>query len=201
MEFRELNVPGAFEVTPKKFADDRGLFTEWFRDDHLAQATGRTFTTVQANLSVSRRGVVRGIHFAMIPPSQAKYVTCVAGAVLDYAIDIRTGSPAFGTWDAVTLDDVDRRGIFIPEGVGHAFVALTDNATVSYLVTAPFTPEREFGINPLDADIALDFPLKRGELLLSPKDTDAPSLAVAEKLGILPTWAQAQDFYGTLRNE
>lgn len=198
MEFRELTVPGAFEVTPKKFADDRGLFTEWFRNDHLAGATGRSFDSVQANLSVSRRGVVRGIHFALIPPSQAKYVTCVAGAVVDFAIDIRTGSPAFGTWDSVTLDDVDRRAIFIPEGVGHAFVALTDNATVSYLVTAPFTADREFGINPLDADIALDFPLSRDELLLSPKDTDAPGLAEAEKLGLLPTWAEAHDFYATL---
>ena len=200
MEFRELTVPGVFEVTPKKFADDRGLFTEWFRNDHLARATARTFDSVQANLSVSRRGVVRGIHFALIPPSQAKYVTCVAGAVVDFAIDIRTGSPAFGTWDSVTLDDVDRRAIFIPEGVGHAFVALTDNATVSYLVTAPFTADREFGINPLDADIALDFPLSRDELLLSPKDTDAPGLAEAEKLGILPTWAEAQDFYATRGN-
>lgn len=198
MDWRELTVPGAFEVTPKKFADNRGVFTEWFRADKLIEATGRRFETVQGNLSVSKRGVVRGIHFALIPPSQAKYVTCVSGAVLDFAIDIRTGSPAFGTWDSVTLDDVNRRAIFIPEGVGHAFVALTDNATVSYLVTAPFTADREFGIDPLDPDIALSFHMDSSDLLLSPKDTEAPSLVEAERLGILPSWAEATAFYAAL---
>ncbi len=195
VEFRELNVRHAFEVTPKVFADDRGLFTEWFRADHLEAHTGRSFVPVQANLSRSRRGVVRGIHFAQIPPSQAKFVTCMSGAVLDYVIDIRVGSPTFGQWDSVLLDDVDRKGIFVPEGLGHAFVALTEDAVVSYLVTAPFNAEREHGIDPTDPNIGLAFPDDLGELKLSPKDTDAPSLAEAESLGILPTFDQAVEFY------
>ena len=98
------------------------------------------------------------------------------GAVLDFVIDIRVGSPTFGQWDSVLLDDVDRRAIYLAEGLGHCFVALTDDATVSYLVTATSTtPTREHGINPLDPDIGLAFPEAAGEPLLSPKDTDAPA--------------------------
>jgi dTDP-4-dehydrorhamnose 3,5-epimerase len=154
---------------------------------------------VQANLSRSQRGVVRGIHFASIPPSQAKFVTCVFGAVLDFVIDIRVGSPTFGQWDSVLLDDLDRKGIFIPEGLGHAFVALTDDAVVSYLVTAPFNAEREHGIDPTDPTIGLAFPEDLGELKLSPKDIDAPSLAEAQQLDLLPTYDEVVAFYEQLR--
>ncbi len=97
---------------------------------------------MQVNTSVSRRGVVRGIHYADIPPGQAKYVTCQRGAVLDFAIDIRVGSPTFGQWDSELLDAVDRRAIYLAEGLGHAFVALQDDSTVTYLVSSPFDPER-----------------------------------------------------------
>ena len=194
-----MGVRHSFEVTPKIFVDDRGLFAEWFRADHLEMNTGRSFTTVQANLSRSQRGVVRGIHFASIPPSQAKFVTCAFGSVLDFVIDIRVGSPSFGQWDSVLLDDVDRKGIFIPEGLGHAFVALSDDAVVSYLVTAPFNAEREHGIDPTDPNIGLAFPDDLGELKLSPKDTEAPSLDEAQKLGLLPTYDEAVAYYEHLR--
>ena len=144
---------------------------------------------------------MRGIHFADIPPSQAKYVTASHGAVLDYVIDIRVGSPTFGKWDTVLLDDKDRRAIYVGEGLGHCFVALTDNATVSYLVTDVYNPTREHGINPLDEDIALEFPPAAGDLLLSPKDTDAPGLAEAAGQGLLPTWDAARAFYASLNNK
>lgn len=199
MQIRELKVPDAYEITPKQFGDDRGVFLEWYRFDRLEEATGRSIDLKQANTSVSKRGVVRGIHFADIPPSQAKYVTATRGAVLDYVIDIRVGSPTFGQWDSVLLDDTDRRAIFLSEGLGHAFVALTDDATVSYLVTDVYNAPREHGINPLDADVALEFPDAAGELLLSPKDTDAPSLADAAASDLLPTWEAARAFYDSLR--
>ena len=152
----------------------------------------------QANISVSRRGTVRGIHFADIPVGQAKYVTAVHGAVLDYVIDIRVGSPTFGQWDSVLLDDKDRRAIYLAEGLGHAFVALSDDAVVSYLVSDVYRPDREHGINPLDSDVALVFPDEAGELLLSPKDTDAPSLSEAAASGLLPTWEASRGFYASL---
>jgi len=201
VQIRELSVPDSYEITPQQHADDRGVFLEWYRFDRLEEIVGHSLNLRQGNTSVSRRGSVRGIHFADIPPSQAKYVTASHGAVLDYVIDIRVGSPTFGKWDTVLLDDKDRRAIYVGEGLGHCFVALTDNATVSYLVTDVYNPTREHGINPLDEDIALEFPPAAGDLLLSPKDTDAPGLAEAAGQGLLPTWDAARAFYASLNDK
>jgi dTDP-4-dehydrorhamnose 3,5-epimerase len=199
VHIRELSVPGAWEVTPQQRADDRGVFLEWYRFDVLERAIGHPLTLRQANTSVSKRGVVRGIHFADVPGGQAKYVTVGHGAVLDFAVDIRVGSPTFGQWDSVLLDTVDRRAVYLAEGLGHAFVALTEDATVSYLVSGVYDPQHEHGIDPLDAEIALEFPSRAGDLLLSPKDTSAPTLAEAGDSGLLPTWEACQDFYESLR--
>ena len=198
MQIRELSIPDSYEITPKQFGDDRGVFLEWYRFDKLEETIGHSINLRQANTSVSKRGVVRGIHFADVPVGQAKYVTATHGAVLDYVIDIRVGSPTFGQWDSVLLDDTDRRAIYIAEGLGHCFVSLTDNATVSYLVTDVFNPTREHGINPLDEQVGLVFPKEAGEPLLSPKDTDAPGLAEAAASGLLPIWDDVKAFYQTL---
>jgi dTDP-4-dehydrorhamnose 3,5-epimerase len=198
VQIRELSVPDAYEITPVQHRDDRGIFLEWYRFDRLEEIVGHALNLRQGNTSISHRGAIRGIHFAQIPPGQAKYVTCMRGAVMDYAIDIRVGSPTFGRWDGALLDDVDRRAIYLSEGLGHCFVALTDEATVSYLVTDVYNPTREHGINPLDEQIALVFPSGAGELRLSPKDVEAPSLAEAESRGLLPGWDQAQSFYAAL---
>src|SRR5690349_24472363 len=140
MKARELTVPGAWELTPRQHADERGVFLEWFTASALREATGRDLDLAQANASVSAAGVVRGIHIADVPPGQAKYVTCVKGAVLDVVVDIRTGSPTFGQWDSVLLDDVDRRGIYLSEGLGHAFMSLEDDSTVVYLCSTGYSP-------------------------------------------------------------
>ncbi|WP_157155317.1 dTDP-4-dehydrorhamnose 3,5-epimerase family protein [Diaminobutyricimonas sp. LJ205] len=198
MQIRELSVPDAYEITPRQFTDDRGVFLEWYRFDRLADVVGHPLDLRQANSSVSRRGVLRGIHFADIPRGQAKYVTAVRGAVLDFVVDIRVGSPTFGQWDSVLLDDVDRRAVYLSEGLGHAFVALTDDATVTYLVSDVYNAPREHGINPLDPEVGLIFPTEAGEPLLSPKDAEAPNLAEAESAGLLPTWNAARSFYESL---
>lgn len=198
VQIRELSIPGSFEITPKQFADDRGVFLEWYRFDRLEEALGHPLDLRQANTSVSRRGVVRGIHFADIPSGQAKYVTATHGAVLDFVVDIRVGSPTFGKWDSVLLDAVDFRAIYLAEGLGHAFVALTDNATVSYLVNDVFNAPKEHGINPMDAEIALTIPDLAGELRLSPKDLEAPGLSEAAASGLLPRWEDAQKLYASL---
>ena len=198
MQIRELKIPDSYEITPKQFGDDRGVFLEWYRFDKLAEVVGHPIDLRQANTSVSKHGVVRGIHFADVPLGQAKYVTATHGAVLDYVIDIRVGSPTYGQWDTVLLDDTDRRAIYIAEGLGHAFVALTDDATVSYLVTDTFNAEREHGIDPLDSEIGLVFPAEAGEPLLSPKDTEAPSLRQAASAGLLPTWDDMRTYYASL---
>jgi len=198
VQIRELTIPDSYEITPVQRADDRGLFLEWYRFDKLEEVVGHSLALRQGNLSVSKKGVVRGIHFADVPLGQAKYVTAVHGAVLDFVIDIRVGSPTFGQWDTVRLDDVDRKAIYIAEGLGHAFVALTEDATVSYLVTDTYNPTGEHGINPLDTDIALVFPDEAGDALLSPKDTDAPSLREAQAAGLLPTWDAMRAYYDSL---
>ena len=198
MQIRELSIPDSYEITPIQRGDDRGVFLEWYRFDLLEEAIGHPLTLRQANTSVSKRGVVRGIHFADVPLGQAKYVTVTHGAVLDFVVDIRVGSPTFGQWDSVRLDTVDRKAIYLSEGLGHAFVALTDDATVSYLVSDVYNASREHGIDPLDSDVALIFPEEAGEPLLSPKDLDAPSLADAASTGLLPTWENMRAFYASL---
>lgn len=198
MQIRELSVPDAYEVTPVQRVDGRGVFLEWYRFDRLEEAVGHPLTLRQANMSVSVKGVVRGIHFADVPLGQAKYVTVTNGAVMDYVIDLRVGSPVFGTWDSVLLDTIERKAVYLAEGLGHAFVAITDDATVSYLVSDVYKPSREHGINPLDPDVALIFPPDAGEPILSSKDTDAPGLLEARDGGLLPTWEQANAFYASL---
>lgn len=198
MQVRELAVPGAFEFTPVTHGDDRGLFLEWFKDDALRLAIGHPLTLAQANMSVSKAGTLRGVHFADVPPGQAKYVTCPAGAVLDVIVDIRVGSATFGAVDAVRLDTVDRRAVYLSEGLGHAFLALEDGSTLTYLCSTGYSPGREHGVNPLDPALAL--PLPTGlKFTLSDKDAAAPTLAQAAESGLLPTWDACQEYLATLR--
>jgi dTDP-4-dehydrorhamnose 3,5-epimerase len=200
VQIRELSIPDAFEVTPVVRGDDRGAFLEWYRHDLLEVAAGRSIDLQQANTSVSRRGVLRGIHFADIPLGQAKYVTVTRGAILDFVVDLRVGSPTFGKWDSARLDDAEFHALFLAEGLGHAFLALTEDATVSYLVSDVYRPEREHGINPLDPEIGLDFPMARDELVISAKDLEAPSLAEARDSGLLPAIEVARNFYASLKS-
>ncbi|ROS78574.1 dTDP-4-dehydrorhamnose 3,5-epimerase family protein [Cellulomonas sp. PhB143] len=204
MQIRELSVPGAYELTPRQFGDPRGVFLEWFTAGSFAGAAGHAFGLEQANLSVSAAGVLRGVHFADIPPGQAKYVTCPKGAVLDVAVDIRVGSPTFGQWDSVLLDDVDRRAIYLPEGVGHAFMSLEDDSTVLYLCSSGYAPEREHGIHPLDPELGIEWPTtaRDGSPLvpqLSAKDEVAPTLAQALAAGTLPDAGTVEAYVAGLR--
>ena len=148
---------------------------------------------VQTNVSSSARGTVRGVHYADVPPSQAKYVTVLRGSLIDFVVDIRVGSPTFGSWQAVRLDTIDRRAVYLSEGLGHAFCALEDDTTALYLCSAAYAPEREHGINPLDPSLGLELP-DDVQPLLSAKDEAAPSLAEAEEAGLLPTYAACRAY-------
>ena len=199
MQIIESVVPDAYVLTPTPHSDDRGLFLEWYRFDRLEEIRGHALALRQANCSVSGRGVLRGVHAAAVPPSQAKYVTCVQGAVLDVVVDIRMGSPTFGVWDAVQLDDVDRRAVYVSEGLGHAFLALSDGATVIYLCSEVYAPSREFGIHPLDPQLGINWPADI-KPRLSPKDDSAPTLAQAAEANLLPTYEDCLAYYDTLRS-
>ena len=203
MHVRELAVPGAFEFTPVQHGDDRGTFLEWFREDDFVRSTGHRFTLAQANCSVSSAGTLRGIHFAQLPPSQAKFVTCVLGAAFDVVVDLRVGSPAYGTWDTVQIDDETRRAVYLPEGVGHGFMALAEGTVVTYLCSAPYAPGREHGVHPLDPAIGIEWPSRardgsRLSPLLSPKDDAAPSLDEVRAAGLLSTYDDARTFAESL---
>ena len=200
---RELSVAGSWELTPQLISDSRGTFLEWFRSSDLEEIAGHALDLQQANCSVSAAGVLRGIHFADVPPGQAKYVTCVRGAVLDVVVDVRVGSPTFGQWDSVLLDDVDRRAIYIPEGLGHAFLSLEDHSTVMYLCSTGYAPGREHGIDPLDPRIGIDWPTQGRDgkaltYLLSDKDRDAPTLEAAAASGLLPDAAKVRRYIDSL---
>jgi dTDP-4-dehydrorhamnose 3,5-epimerase len=188
MKIEPLPIEGAFEITPELRGDPRGLFAEWYRFDRLQEAVGHPLRLAQANLSTSARGVVRGIHFAQVPPGQAKYITCVRGALVDYIVDVRVGSPTFGRWEAVHLDDVDRKAVYIAEGLGHGFCSLADDTTVAYLCSEVYNPAREHAVHPLDPVLNISWPEQSP--VLSARDAAAPSLAQAVEQGLLPTYEE-----------
>ena len=196
MKITPLSIEGAWEILPVQHGDPRGLFLEWYRSDELTDAVGHPLRLAQGNLSVSAKDVVRGIHFADVPPSQAKYVSCVRGAVLDVIVDLRVGSESFGTWEFVQLDDVDWRAVYLSEGLGHGFVALTDDATLHYCVSETYNPTGEHGVHPLDPDLGIDWPVEVP--ILSGKDDMAPSLEEALKLDLLPKYSDCIAYTSSL---
>lgn len=197
LSVRELTVPHALELVPTQHTDPRGVFLEWFRQDALEDVVGHPLSLAQANTSVSRRGTLRGIHFADVPPGQGKYVTCVRGAGMDVVVDLRVGSPAFGTWAVVHLDDVVRRAVYIPEGLGHAFLALEDDTTILYLCSEAYAPGREHAVNPLDPELGIAWPSEIAPLL-SEKDAGAPGLTEARESGLLPSYVECLRLYDRL---
>jgi dTDP-4-dehydrorhamnose 3,5-epimerase len=204
VEVRPLRIDGAFEITPVQHGDDRGVFLEWFQAPLFREMTGHGLDLAQANCSVSAAGVLRGIHFSDVPPGQAKYVTCIRGAALDVVVDVRVGSPTFGQWDSVLLDDVDRRQIYLTEGLGHGFMALEDDTTVVYLCSTGYAPGREHGIDPRDPDLDIAWPTTGRDgapltPILSDKDRHAPRLAAAADAGLLPRHDLVEDFIGARR--
>jgi dTDP-4-dehydrorhamnose 3,5-epimerase len=202
MQIRELDIAGAWEITPALHTDSRGLFFEWLTDRGFTGFAGHRLDVRQANCSVSDAGVLRGLHFAQLPPSQAKYVTCLSGSVFDVVVDIRVGSPTFGRWDAVALDDRSHTSVYLSEGLAHGFLALQDNSTVMYLCSAEYNPQREHTICATDPTLAIDWPLVGGAApCLSDRDAAAPSLDEVRASGLLPTWEQTQRFIAGMRSK
>lgn len=197
MKARELAIPGAWEFTPETHHDDRGVFLNPYAASAVTAVVGHDMALAQTNHSVSRRGTVRGVHYALVPPGQAKYVYCPAGAVLDIVVDVRVGSPTFGWHDVVRLDDVDYRAVYLAEGLGHAVVALEDRSVLSYLCSSAYDPEREKGVSPLDPSLALKWPDDL-EQILSSRDRSAPTLAEAAAQGLLPAYDDCVSLYASL---
>ncbi len=198
VEIRSLAVGDAYVLDLVPHGDARGRFTEWYRADVLADVVGHGLHLAQANHSVSARGVLRGVHFAQVPPGQAKYVYCPSGRVLDVVVDVRVDSPTFGVHDAVVLDSEQPRAVYLSEGLGHAFLSLADGSSVTYLVSSGYDPTREFGISPVDPALDLPWP-DDVEFELSAKDREAPTLAEALGQGLLPTVEECRARYAEQR--
>ncbi|MGH3623486.1 MAG: dTDP-4-dehydrorhamnose 3,5-epimerase family protein [Sciscionella sp.] len=197
MQVRELRVPDAYEFVPTRFADHRGFFVAPLQGQVFAAAVGHPLAVEQVNHSVSARGVIRGMHFADVPPGQAKYVYCSRGALLDVVVDVRVGSPSFGTWDAVRLEAAEARAVYIAEGLGHGFVALEDDTVMTYLCSTGYNPAGEHGFSPFDPALGLPWPAGL-EPIMSEKDARAPTLDEARESGLLPSYADCVAYYQKL---
>jgi dTDP-4-dehydrorhamnose 3,5-epimerase len=191
MNFSPLKIDGSWVFTPKKFPDERGSFHEVFKLPRLTETLGFGFEVKQVNQSVSAAGVIRGIHWADVPPGQAKYVFCSKGSIWDAVVDIRVGSPTFGQFDGELISAENGKCVLIREGLGHVFLSLEDETVVNYLCSEPFSPTTEHGINPLDAELAIPFEeiLGNNNYRISEKDLEAPSLATMLAEGRLPSFA------------
>jgi dTDP-4-dehydrorhamnose 3,5-epimerase len=196
MKAHPLKISGSWKIEFQKFEDNRGFFYESFRAEEFEKLIGRNFDIKQTNTSSSSKGSVRGIHYALVPPGQAKLVQCQRGSIKDYVIDIRIGSPTFGQFEEITLGEKSVGAIFIEEGLAHAFVALENNTVVTYYVSEKYNPEREKGINPFDKTLNVKWPDL--ELILSEKDTVAISLDEAKSQGLLPLFNDCKLFIKTL---
>jgi dTDP-4-dehydrorhamnose 3,5-epimerase len=196
MKTSALKISGSWLIEFQKFEDSRGYFYESFKEEDFQKQIGRQLSIKQTNTSSSSKGSVRGIHYALVPPSQAKLVQCQRGSINDYVIDIRVGSPTFGEFEAIELNESSPTAIFIEEGLAHAFVALENNTIVTYYVSEKFNPEREKGINPFDKTLNVKWPDL--ELILSEKDKSAISLDEAKSQGILPSLDECKAFIKSL---
>jgi 5-epimerase len=189
MQARELAVQGAIEFTPDKFPDDRGFFVSPYQGPDFVEAVGKPlFEIAQTSYSTSRRGVVRGIHYTRTPPGCAKYVYCPRGRILDFVVDIRVGSETFGRWDSVVLDSETCRSVYLPIGVGHAFVSIEDDSVMTYLLSQSYSPKNELGLSVLDTELGLLIPDDIVPIM-SVRDQTAPTLAEARTADLLPVHA------------
>ena len=196
MKVTPLKIDGSWIIDLNIFEDGRGFFYESFRSEIAKKYFGREFSIKQSNTSVSKKGSVRGIHYALVPPSQAKYVQCQKGSIVDYIIDIRVGSPTFSQFVEIDLSATNPQAIFIEEGLAHAFVALEDETVVTYFVSENYNPEREKGINPFDSDLDIKWP--NINLELSEKDKLAISLKEAQVQNLLPMFDECKKFIKSL---
>ena len=177
MDVIETEIPDVKRIVLKRFGDARGWFSETFRADTLARA-GITTAFVQDNQSFSApQGTIRGLHFQIAPRAQAKLIRVLQGAILDVAVDIRSGSPTFGKFVAVTLDADKGEQLFIPHGFAHGFCTLTPDVMVAYKVDAYYSPEHDRALAWNDPEVGIPWPVPAEAAILSDKDRRAPKLA------------------------
>jgi dTDP-4-dehydrorhamnose 3,5-epimerase len=194
VDISELAIAGAWLFSAPVLSGERGVHVEPYSAPEFAAAVGRPLSLGHLNVTVAHAGSVFGVHYGDVPPGQAKYVHCVSGAVWDVVVDLRVGSPTFGQWQAVQLDDVNRHAVYLSEGLGHAYLSLADHTTLVYVCSQPFRPEREHSVNPLDPALGIAWPTSTRDggplsLTVGRRDGAAPTLAESRAAGRLPSLA------------
>ncbi len=177
MLIESTTIPGLLLLKPERRIDPRGYFTETFRADQFQAMVG-PFAFVQENQSFSRKaGTVRGLHFQLAPRAQGKLVSCIAGSLLDVAVDLRKGSPAFGRSVAVVLSEENGHQLWVPPGFAHGFCTLKDQTSISYRVTDYYSPDHDRGLQWNDPALAIEWPVAAGNAILSDRDQRHPNLS------------------------
>ncbi|MDB9913115.1 dTDP-4-dehydrorhamnose 3,5-epimerase [Flavobacteriaceae bacterium] len=184
MKFTRLEIPDVILCEPKVFGDDRGYFSETFREDHLFDFLGVKINFCQDNESKSTFGVLRGLHYQLPPFAQTKLVRVIQGSVLDVAVDIREGSPTFGQHVAAELTAENKKQLLVPRGFAHAFVVLSEVAIFAYKVDNYYDKKSDRGIAFDDVSLEINWQLKISEMKLSAKDKNQPNLAAADIFSI-----------------
>jgi len=171
MKVTPLKIVGAWLIEYPIFPDNRGMFREWFKANALDSHGLPEFQVRQANTSISSKGVIRGIHYSTEENGQAKLVTCTSGSILDVVVDLRSNSSSFGSHVSIELNSHEGQCVFISSGLGHGFQALEENTAVTYLLDKEYSPDNEYGLNPMDPKIGVTWPVS--DLIISQKDLNA----------------------------
>lgn len=160
MNFTETRIPGAWIVDPKPIVDDRGLFAmTWLPAEF--ESRGLDASLAQCNLAWNhQRGTLRGMHFQRAPHAQAKLVRCTRGAMLDVVVDLREGSPTYRQWASIELNQDNRRMLYIPKGLAHGYLTLTDGVEVFYQTSSPWAPQAEAGVRWNDPAFGITWPFE-----------------------------------------
>jgi dTDP-4-dehydrorhamnose 3,5-epimerase len=186
VKITELSIPGLYLLESPVWADSRGYFREWFKRSDF-ESSGIDFDIQQANLSMSKRNVIRGLHYSLAPEGQAKLVTCSYGELDDVIVDIRVGSPTYGKVEIVHLSADEEYSVLVPGDVAHGFCVTSEIGALTYLLSSPFNAPMELEIDPFDAEIGVAWPVK-GEPVVSDKDAAAPTLAQRREANELPQY-------------
>lgn len=171
MNVTPLAIAGAWLIESPVYPDDRGIFREWFKFETLKETGVPAFEVRQANTSISKKGVIRGIHYSPENDGQSKLVTCTSGAIFDVILDLRPESKSYGEHLEIELSENLGKCIYISSGLGHGFQALEDNSVVTYLLDKEYSPNNEFGINPVDQNLNINWPLL--DFCISEKDRNS----------------------------
>jgi dTDP-4-dehydrorhamnose 3,5-epimerase len=191
MKCEQLPIAGSWIIDLPTFPDERGHFQEFYKSSDVRESIKVEFEVCQSNVSLSKRGVFRGMHFSLDPKGQEKIISCFSGSMIDVIVDTRINSPSFGRTLTIELSHSTQKAIFLPAGIGHGFLSLDDYTIVNYLVSTEYDPSKEITFSAFNSGLSLDIP--KMDYIQSEKDFNAVSLAELKETGQLPIYSGGFD--------